>query len=330
MIDNPEQNPIARPFSESPGQEPLTETRFQVHSDESNTVVEAFDFSPIRQVKLSPDRVQKPWNPPLHKVVTEAPLPLSRTSVQEEHSGPKPLKAAPFAGKADDEEAKAKPWQRLAVVGILLLFVVAIAIQVYSYLFQNTSPSLVRHFEGIRRVEKLRLVRHTYLEVIPFTKGKNNKLEFLVEAPAHIYGMLDMSRLEYEETEDGQVSVALPPAELSEVWIELENIRETSFRGKRLSLTAGSGAHGEAYRSITATLGRTRESIRESAIRNGILEDTQRKGRTFVMNQLQALGYRVRFTDEGADALEFPEMMQEVMPPPDKEKNTNQKEGAAE
>ncbi|MEM1000893.1 MAG: DUF4230 domain-containing protein [Bacteroidota bacterium] len=242
--------------------------------------------------------VSPPEPPPLAPAVAPlAPPPLDTVPVPPAPLPPSPV-PLPLSPTPQTER-----WNRYGAIALLVLFLAGALLWGYSLFPRSAAVTLTGQFEGIRRVEQLRLVRHTYLEIIPFTSGKKNRLEFLVEAPAHIYGTMDMSRLEYREEEGKLVQLTLPSPELSEVSIDLENIRETTFRGKRLSLTAGAGSFGRAYQAIVETLDRTKASVRESAVRNGILEDTRTKGRTFLTNQLQALGYRVQFAEADAGLL---------------------------
>ena len=71
-------------------------------------------------------------------------------------------------------------------LSILGLFILSGAIWGIKRIVGYKKPEpLIAKFEGVKRLEVIRFVKQTYLEIIPITNDKG-KLEFLMEAP-HIF-----------------------------------------------------------------------------------------------------------------------------------------------
>lgn len=202
---------------------------------------------------------------------------------------------------------------KLTLILVLILILVGLGIGGLIGM-KNPKPTAFDRFEGIKRVGNLRLVRHTYLQLITFRNAKNDRLEFMIEAPGYVHGQLDMSKLSYTEPSPGHLIVKLPQTVLSPVRIDLENLREITFRGRSLSFGGGPGAYREAFTEIAATIGKARTDIEKSAIANGILEQTEQRAREFVLNQTRPLRVRISFEaapvslDTNSQKFELPEL----------------------
>ena len=188
----------------------------------------------------------------------------------------------------------------LTLVVILFLFAGGIyAVNAWKY--RHPPSPLITQFEGIRQQQQLRFVQQRYEEVIPMVSLNGKKLEFLIIAPAEIHGQMDMTQMNYEEIDQKKkiLKVSLPAPQLSEVWINLDSIREYKTRGKSLSIMLGGGGrkYEETYDSIASQLDRTKQAVIANSIKNGILLETRAQARQYVLQMARGLGYRVEFVD---------------------------------
>jgi hypothetical protein len=266
---------------------------------------------------MSPPPVAPMFGPPASAPLVENPAPpVAHPPTREALASIPPNPNPPFPVKPaiPGPENPPSPWAKLAVVTTLILLITLAVILVVDKLRHPAQDPLVLHFEGIKRISRINLVRHTYMQVIPFTKdtepkkGESRRLEFLLEAPAYVSGLIDLSKMEYERDGSDWVKVELPEPELSAVRFDLQQAREARFRGKSVfRLGEGGRPYEQAYAAISSTMALAKEDIRRNAIANGILEDTRRRARTFIQNQVRVLGVGVRFIGKKRPLFETPD-----------------------
>ena len=155
--------------------------------------------------------------------------------------------------------------------------------------------------EAIKRIKDLTLVKHHYESIIPITKGKRERLQFLLVAPAQVSGYMDMSKIKFSIEEDSLITVKLPAAELSQTRISLKNTKEYTFQRSFWdhikSQIDPKSNYLEAYDRIRIALDSARLDVRNRAIENGILEETEDKAEDYLRNLVNNLGYRVEFIE---------------------------------
>ena len=159
--------------------------------------------------------------------------------------------------------------------------------------------------EAIKRIKELQLVKHHYETIIPITKAgknkKNPKLQFLMVAPAEVNGFIDLSKLKFTVEEDSLIKVMLPPSEISQTLISLKNTKEYTFqRSFWQKFKEGMDRktnYLSAYDRIRSAIDSARADVRNRAIVNGILDDTQDKAEDYIRNMVNNLGYRVEFEE---------------------------------
>ena len=185
----------------------------------------------------------------------------------------------------------------LVVLIVLLVLVGAVLFTVKGLSARKKPKPYVAKLEGIKRIQEIRFVKHHYESLIPFYKGNN--LQFLLVAPADVYGKIDMSLLRYKIGQDSMLNVTLPSPTLSDVWIDLDSTREYTLKKNSLSLMLGGGGkkYLEAYQEITRSLAQSKQDIQKSAIRNKIEEQTMRRAREYINNTANSLGYLVSFVE---------------------------------
>lgn len=223
-----------------------------------------------------------------------------------------------------------KHFFRVAVLGaIVALILIAVGIFVVNKIGASSKQHpLITSFEGMRNIEALKLVEQYYSEIVPITDN-DGQLQFLMEVPAHVAGYMDMSKMEYELDEQKKVvSVRLPEVQIGDPEFEMDSVKEQMYRGSKISLFLGGGgkSYAKAYKGFAASLTRTKDAIRKSAIKNYIVEDTESKGRLYVMHTANSLGYSVKFKKEKSSKNLEERIKEEVKKWVDKSDSTQQKD----
>jgi len=209
--------------------------------------------------------------------------------------------------KDEDDDALSKVIITLIILGILLASFFLLKPIIWKEKKVDPAYSKV---EAIKRIKELQLVKHHYETIIPITKpprGNNEgKLQFLMVAPAEVNGFIDLSKLKFKVEEDSLIRVTLPTPEISQTLISLKNTKEYTFQRsfwvkfqERLDRRTN---YLSAYDRIRSAIDSARADVRNRAIVNGILEDTQDKAEDYIRNMINNLGYRVEFDDSKATA----------------------------
>ncbi|MEM6265085.1 MAG: DUF4230 domain-containing protein [Bacteroidota bacterium] len=196
----------------------------------------------------------------------------------------------------------------LAVVAFLLGF---LAYKVEQAFRKPQLPSLESRLAAVQYQARLELVRYHYEALIPvkrFTSNdkKEGQLQFIMTAPAKVNGAIDLDKVQYEEINDTLVEVTLPPAELTDVIIDLDSVRDYSVKNPFLNLSfrmrgRNGGLHYKAYRAIQKALIEAKATVRKKAIQNGVLYRTEKMAEAYMRSMLGNLGYQVRFRKPPAD-----------------------------
>lgn len=156
--------------------------------------------------------------------------------------------------------------------------------------------------EAIKRIKDLTLVKHHYETIIPITKGKREKLQFLMVAPAEVSGYIDLSKLKYTIETDSLIIAKLPPAEISQTRISLKNTKEYTFQRSiwdqvKEQYFDKNANYLDAYDQIRTALDSAKMDVHRRAIINGLLDETEDKAEEYLRNMVNNLGYRIEFED---------------------------------
>ena len=199
-----------------------------------------------------------------------------------------------------------------AIIGLIVVGVLVAAFFLLRPLIwkeKKVDPAYSK-VEAIKRIKELQLVKHHYETIIPITKpAKGNtdpKLQFLMVAPAEVNGYIDLSKLKFTVEEDSLIKVMLPPSEISQTLISLKNTKEYTFQRSfwqkfKENLDRKTN-YLSAYDRIRTAIDSARADVRNRAIVNGILDDTQDKAEDYIRNMVNNLGYRVEF-EENPDVM---------------------------
>lgn len=193
------------------------------------------------------------------------------------------------------------------VIGVIILGILIAAFFLIKPLIwkERTVDPAYSKIEAIKRIKEIQLVKHHYETIIPITKpakkNREGKLQFLMVAPAEVNGFIDLSKLKFKVEKDSLIMVTLPNPEISQTIISLKNTKEYTFQRsfwqkfqERLDRNTNYLA---AYDQIRSAIDSARADIRNRAIINGILDDTQDKAEDYIRNMVNNLGYRVEFEE---------------------------------
>lgn len=191
------------------------------------------------------------------------------------------------------------------VIGVIILGILIASFFLIKPLIwkDKTVDPAYSKIEAIKRIKELQLVKHHYETIIPITrpakKNKEGKLQFLMVAPAEVNGFIDLSKLKFNVEKDSLILVTLPPAEISQTLISLKNTKEYTFQRsfwqKFQEKLDRNTNYLTAYDQIRSAIDSARADVRNRAIGNGILSDTQDKAEDYIRNMVNNLGYRVDF-----------------------------------
>ncbi|MEM6272776.1 MAG: DUF4230 domain-containing protein [Bacteroidota bacterium] len=216
---------------------------------------------------------------------------------------PHPVPQGPSWWQKLGDYLRAHP-RTIALLVLLLVFLSAGGLHLVNSIRARFRPDpLVTHFQGLQSMEELRLVEQEYREVIPIT-DKDGRLEFLIQAPARIYGAMDMTRLQFEKQENGY-RVHLPPPIISAPYIDLHDIQTLDIRSRKISLfLAGGGKKFDrVYAEFKRAIKATEQGLRESARTNGIEADVRREARHYFLNLGRTFGVNITLEDRDTDPI---------------------------
>ncbi len=195
-----------------------------------------------------------------------------------------------------DDEANA------IAIGIIVLGLLIGAFFLIRPLFRDKPVDPVyTKLEAIKHVQDLTLVKQHYTSLIPVTKkNKPEVLEFLLRAPVEVHGMIDLSEVEFVVEEDSLITVYLPPAEIENPYLDIEQT-EVYSAGKTLvkqflaRLAAKDTRYLDAYEQIVNALDAAEKDVLQRAITNDIEEQTLEQAEQYLGALIGSLGYRVQF-----------------------------------
>jgi len=195
---------------------------------------------------------------------------------------------------------------------VLVAGMLAIAFCVWASFSFFKKPAAVEpiyiKIEGIKRLGELHLVEHYYESIIPITKQKrkegedpeSEKLEFLLKAPVKVSGYIDFSQIQLSVLKDSLVRIDLPPAQISEAYLDLKQTEEYLVDGKMRVFNRyfQNINHEEVYKDIARGINDNKAEVRKQAKINEIERETLVKAKIFLRNFVSTLGYRVEFPND--------------------------------
>ena len=204
-----------------------------------------------------------------------------------------------------------------------LVWILGLAALVYSgsrlmgfFHFPDPVEPVYTKIEAIKRLGELHLVKHHYEAVIPVVAEKdkilsrktNQKLQFLLISPIEVSGYIDFSELKLNIEEDSLLRISIPPAQISDAYLDLANTKEFLAQGKfrifgkyveRIN-------HEEAYYAIAGAINEAKAKTEKKAKANEIQKETMLKAQIFLRNFVSTLGYRVVFETQKETQTETP------------------------
>ncbi|MCO6358753.1 DUF4230 domain-containing protein [Roseivirga pacifica] len=183
------------------------------------------------------------------------------------------------------------------VVGTLILLAVSTIIWIVSTIIDRERPQpLVLHFQGVKEMQEIEFVKQDYDELVPIAT-KDGELEFLLTVPATVSGKMDMTMMEYEVEGDTVIKVTLPDPIVSDPVLNLGEVEDYYDRGggDKLFLSGGGASYNKAYEQIISAMEETKKGILANAVKNDIIDQTNKKARAYLINMAAVTGYRIEF-----------------------------------
>lgn len=183
------------------------------------------------------------------------------------------------------------------VVATLILLVVSTVLFTVTTITDRKRPEpLVFHFQGVKEMQEIEFVKQDYEELVPIAT-KDGELQFLLTVPASVSGKMDMTLMEYEVEGDSVIKVTLPNPIIADPVLNLAEVKDYYDRGggDKLFLSGGGASYSKAYEQIISSLEETKKGILGNAVRDDIIEETNKKARAYLINLAGAIGYRIEF-----------------------------------
>ncbi|PWL31091.1 DUF4230 domain-containing protein [uncultured Roseivirga sp.] len=186
-----------------------------------------------------------------------------------------------------------KAW---VVFTLVLLFVSTVIWIVTTIIDRERPQPLVSHFQGVKEMQEIEFVKQDYEELVPIAT-KDGELEFLLTVPASVSGKMDMTMMEYEVEGDTVIKVTLPNPIISGPVLNLAEVKDYYDRGggDKLFLSGGGASYSKAYEQIISAMEETKKGILANAVKNDIIEETNKKARAYLINMAGVTGYRIEF-----------------------------------
>ena len=201
------------------------------------------------------------------------------------------------------------PWTKLAALIVVTALIGALAFLGTKFFRKKPKESLPRVLESVAYLNELRLVKYYYEALIPVYKDYDKKgrpkgrLQFLAICPAEVSGYVDLSEMQYSYR-DSLVEVTLPPARFTKPIIHLDSLKQYAIRNRGFALRLpgfNTNLSAKGFTAIQHAIVKTKETVQEKAVANGITTRTRRLAELYVRNTLNELGLQVSFVppDEG-------------------------------
>lgn len=186
-----------------------------------------------------------------------------------------------------------KAW---VIVTLVLLVVSTVFWTVTTIIDRERPKPLVFHFQGVKEMQEIEFVKQDYEELVPVAT-KDGELEFLLTVPATISGKMDMTMMEYEVEGDSVLKVTLPNPIISDPVLNLAEVKDYYDRGggDKLFLSGGGASYTKAYEQIISSMDETKKGILANAVKDDIIEETNKKARAYLINMAGSIGYRIEF-----------------------------------
>ncbi|MCB0840110.1 MAG: DUF4230 domain-containing protein [Bacteroidetes bacterium] len=234
-------------------------------------------------------------------------MPENGNSVESTSSNPSSESNSGFTGNLLPLYMEASFITKTMVVFVTVTTVMTVGYFFITWLLKDKPIDPVyTKVDSIKRVRHLTLVKHHYEGIIPVAKP-NGKLQFLLIAPAEIEGYIDLSKMRVDLGRDSMLKVVLPEASVSEVWLNLNQAREYTWKKNRwfIGRSLEIGNYFNAYEQIRTALAKSKMDVEKRAVVNGIKEQTLEKAKDYIRNMVNGLGYRIEFFDSEDEARRF-------------------------
>lgn len=183
------------------------------------------------------------------------------------------------------------------VIGTLVLLLVSTVLWTVTTIIDRERPQpLVFHFQGVKEMQEIEFVKQDYEELVPIAT-KNGELEFLLTVPASVSGKMDMTMMQYEVEGDTVIKVTLPNPIVTDPVLNMAEIKDYYDRGggDKLFLSGGGASYSKAYEQIISSMDETKKGILANAVKDDIIEETNKKARSYLINLAGAIGYHIEF-----------------------------------
>jgi hypothetical protein len=178
----------------------------------------------------------------------------------------------------------------------------------YLFIEINTPPPQTAQLklEEILSIKELHLVKHTYNDLF-FLHRKNNPtkpVRAVAQVPVSITGYINLKDIKIIRVNDTIRKVILPKAHVQEPNYAVDQMVITKTRS--FQLHAGADLYPEVTQYLKAVLNERKDSVRNLAIRNHILEQAEAEGKDYIESLLKAVAREdvvVTFNDGNKDKM---------------------------
>jgi hypothetical protein len=200
-------------------------------------------------------------------------------------------------------------WTKLAALIVVAALAGALAFLGTRFFRKKPKESLPRVLESVAYLNELRLVKYYYEALIPVYKDYDKKgrpkgrLQFIAVCPAEVSGYIDLSAMKYSY-KDSLVSVTLPSPRFTKPIIHLDSLKQYAIRNRGFALRLpgfNTNLSAKGFTAIQTALVKTKETVQQKALANGITTRTRRLAELYVRNTLNELGLQVAFVPPDDD-----------------------------
>lgn len=171
---------------------------------------------------------------------------------------------------------------------------------VYNWIWGKKPDPVYSKIESIKRVQELHLAKLHFESIIPITKEKGDKFQFLLIAPMELSMYVDMKKVDFESLGDSMLRVTIPQPEVSEVYIDFRKTKEYNYSDPGLMAKIT----GRAKFDYMAVVEEVQEKIKIGKMQvqaransPKVMEDVVDKAEAYLQNVLNSVGYRVEFVE---------------------------------
>ena len=196
------------------------------------------------------------------------------------------------------------PWSKLGALILVAGLVGALAFFGGKIFRKSKKQSLPTVLESVAYMNDLHLVKYYYEALIPVYKDYDNKdrpkgrLQFIATCPAEINGYVNLSEMQYKIRSDSLIEVVMPPSRFTRPVIHMDSLSQYAIRNRGFALRLPgfkSNLSTKAFTAIQMALIKTKKTVQEKALSNGLTSRTRRLAELYVRNTMSELGYQVQF-----------------------------------